>query len=494
MKKRNKCILLALIISALVLLFSCETTPAPQIEGLETASSFMKSNVSSISMHKLDNGMTVIIKKQPSNRIYSMRVMYNGGVAMLPQGKDGIETLTLAMMLRGSKKYSYDDITKISFEHSSAMTSGTGLDMSWLSLNTIDKYWNTMLDVFTDSILNPVFDEEQFKLVKHNANMQLQKEMTDPYEFTVTQLHKNIHKGHPYGMEARGTEESIANMNIADLKNWHADKLTADRMFIVAVGNFKPSKLVAELNKTLGKIPVKENPIPEIKPFEIKQNLYTEEFAGSDGIGYIRGDYVIPPSNTKDFTTLQLAYGILGDLLFSIVRTDHAACYSVWANAHGYKAPYGSLVVFKTDQPANAKRYYDEAIAVLASGKTMNIKGQSVTGGEGHVSKASGPRYAPIEESLDSYKAKFVNGFFGDQLTNADLASQIAASYAYFGNPYEYLRFIDKINSITPKDITRVVNQYIVNGQISWIVVSDKASLSKLDKSQFMKFTGKVEK
>lgn len=48
----------------IVLLFSCKTTPpAPKIEGLENASSFMKSNVPLISEHTLDNGVKVILKK-----------------------------------------------------------------------------------------------------------------------------------------------------------------------------------------------------------------------------------------------------------------------------------------------------------------------------------------------------------------------------------------------------------------------------------------------
>ena len=67
-------------------------------------------------------------------------------------------------------------------------------------------------------------------------------------------------------------------------------------------------------------------------------------------------------------------------------------------------------------------------------------------------------------------------------------------SQAYYGNPYEYLRMIDKINAITSEDIIRVTNDYMVNGKVSWMVVADSAALSKLDKSKFMKFTGNVKK
>ena len=133
-------------------------------------------------------------------------------------------------------------------------------------------------------------------------------------------------------------------------------------------------------------------------------------------------------------------------------------------------------------------------IAVLASGQTINLKGQGIKSGEGSVTKSSGNTYAPIAENLEAYKSKFINGFFGNQLTNSDAAAQIMYSQAYYGNPYEYLKMIDKINAITSEDIIRVTNDYIVNGKVSWMVVADSATLSKLDKSKFMKFTGNVKK
>ena len=479
----------------IVLLFSCKTTPpAPKIEGLETSSSFMQANIPLISEYSLDNGIKVIVKKQDTNRVFTMSVVYSGGLALIPQGKDGLESLTLSMMLRGSKKYSYEEIKRISSENSSAMSASTGIDLSWLNLTTIDKYWNQMLDVFTDSIMNPVFDEKELELVKKAALMDIKKRMSDPYDFTVTKLHEKIFKDHPYSIEKDGTESSVSTIKIEDLKQWYAEKLTADRMFIVAVGNFNPSSLISQLNKTIGKIPVKQNKIPEVKKLDIKQNLFTEAFEESKGIAYIRGDYIIPPVQSKDFTTLRFTYTILNELLFEIVRTQNAACYSVWTNAHGFNSTYGSLVVFKSDKPTKAKTAFDEAIAVLASGQTINLKGQGIKSGEGSVTKSSGNTYAPIAENLEAYKSKFINGFFGNQLTNSDAAAQIMYSQAYYGNPYEYLRMIDKINAITSEDIIRVTNDYIVNGKVSWMVVADSATLSKLDKSKFMKFTGNVKK
>jgi len=225
---------------------------------------------------------------------------------------------------------------------------------------------------------------------------------------------------------------------------------------------------------------VKGTAIPETGRHEAKQALYLEKFDKSKGVAYVRGDYPIADVRSPDFTTLQLAYSMLDELLFSIVRTDHGACYSVWSRAFGFENPYSSIVVYKTDKPGDVKLWVDEAIAILASGKTMNLKGGT-------------EKYASLTTTIDAYKAKYINAFFSTQQTNAEAATQLATSQMYFGDHLEYLRLIDKIHAIKVEDIIAVVKAYIVDPPTSWIVVSDQATLSKVDTTRFNGFTGKLE-
>ncbi len=122
------------------------------------------------------------------------------------------------------------------------------------------------------------------------------------------------------------------------------------------------------------------------------------------------------------------------------------------------------------------------------------MKAQGIKTNEGTVTESNGPKYAPISENLEAYKAKFINSFYNAQVTNDAIASQIVSSQIYFDNSYEYLKLIDKINAITADDVVKVANEYLTNGKVSWMIVGDKDILSKVEKEKFMKFTGKVEK
>ncbi len=493
MKKNFKFLIIALL--AISMLFSCVSGPkAIEVQGIEKANIFMKANVPLTYEYTLDNGIKVIVKKQATNKVFTMKVVYEGGIAMLPKDKSGIENLTIKAMLRGSKNYSYDDISNISYENSSAMAASVGRDYSEITINTIDKYWDNMLKVFIDAIENPIFDQQQVNLVKYDVLQEIHETKSKPMSVTTDKLHEKTFKDHPYSGDVQGTIESIKAITIDDIKKWHSEKLTADRMMIVAVGDFNVKKLISQLNETFGKLPVKGVKVPTFPKLKIPQACYTEVFPASKGIAYIRGDYEIPELKSKDFATLQFAYNILGGMLFEIVRTQNAACYSVGAFPNGFKASYGSTIVFKSDKPTLAKLSTDEAIAILASGETIDPKSQGITTSEGNVTGATKIKYAPLAETIDTYKAKFINAFYSDQVTNATTAVQIARSQIYFDNSYEYLKFIDDVNAITAKDVIRVVNKYLVNGEVSWMILGDKGILSKVKKNKFMKFTGKVKK
>lgn len=465
------CALVCLTVLAGTGLLSCASTASRR------SPDFAERHLQTIEQHTLANGIPVIIKKNPANRVYNLKVVFDGGVRMISPAEAGIESLTLALMSRGSEKYSFDDITHLAYQMSSGISAGAvGYDFASFDLNTIDKYWGEMFPVFADCLLNPAFDAAEFEQLKSEALIKLQNESQDAYTVAVNNLNTNFFGGHPYEANFGGTIESISSLTRENVLAFYRERLKADRMFVVAVGNFDSAELLADLEKTLGTLPRVaggKKALPDLKPAPA---VHLVPFEQSEGIAYVRANFPIAHVSHPDFVRLQLAFSMLNELLFDIVRTEHGACYSVWSNAHGFDATYGSLVVYKTDQPENVKYWVDEAIAILASGQSKNI-----AGGDAAV--------APLAETIEAYKAKYINGFFSAQQTNGQMAAQLASSYIYFGDYAEYLRLIGKIRDITPEDIVRVIDTYVVDAPMTWIILADTPTLQKVDTAPYKKFT-----
>ncbi len=162
---------------------------------------------------------------------------------------------------------------------------------------------------------------------------------------------------------------------------------------------------------------------------------------------------------------------------------------------HGFTATYGDITVYKTATPGKVKPLIDQAIAVLASGKSMGGNVTRLRRGQGRHRKRRGGQgsgFVPIADALPFYKASFLSQFYSGQQTNTTIASQIASSIIYNGDYRDYLLIIDRINAVTADDVVRVTKKYLINNPTLWIVLGDPALLTDVKKDDFMKFTADI--
>ncbi len=263
----------------------------------------------------------------------------------------------------------------------------------------------------------------------------------------------------------------------------------------MAVGNFDPATLVPRLNETFGALPVSAPTRPAVPSFEgrITPDLLVVPFPRSEGLAYVRGAFAMPDPGSPDYAVSLLAFDLLNDILFEIVRTRNGAAYGADASVDGGAASYGDITIFRTTVPGKVKKLIDESIAVLTSGKSLSGKVNASAagkGGLGSAAEASASVFVPVADALPFYKLKFITEFFSGQQTNREIASQIAGSLYYHGDYRHYLLLIDRINAVTADDVVRVARTWLVNNPTVWIALGDPALLKGVNKEDFVGAAG----
>jgi predicted Zn-dependent peptidase len=188
-----------------------------------------------------------------------------------------------------------------------------------------------------------------------------------------------------------------------------------------------------------------------------------------------------------------MAFNLLNDVLFEIVRTRNGASYGASVTMHGFTASYGDITIYKTTVPGKVKPLVDQAISVLASGKSMggNVNASAAgKSGIGTAAEVQASPFIPIADALPFYKAEFVTQFYSGQETNTSIASQIASSLVYHGDYRDYLLVMDRIQAVTADDVVRVTKQYLMGNPVLWIALGDPSLLASVKKDDFLKFTG----
>jgi zinc protease len=457
---------------------------------------FAKENLESFSTATLKNGIPVVIKRSTSNRILTLKAVITGHVSYTPLEKAGLEAVMLTMLTRGSTRYTYADIQRMTFETSSDFVPRYGsYDLTSMDLVTIDSYFPRLFPMYADALLHPSWNMEEFPRVVSDFKLQKQQGESDPFSSAAQRLDQKFFSGHPYAASWEGVGDSLDRITLDDLRSYYARAVTAGRLFLIAVGNFDPKTLVPLLDDSFGSLPRAASARPPVPSLlgSVTPDLLVVPFPRSEGLAYVKGQFAMPAPDSPDYAASLVAFDLLDDILFEILRTRNGACYSVEANVDGATAGFGDITVFRTTVPGKVKPLVDEAIGVLASGQSMSgnvtvsAAGKS---GLGSAAAAQAAAFVPIAQALPFYKLKFLTQFYSGQQTNRLIASQIAGSVFYHGDYRHYLLLMDRINAVTGEDVVRVAAKYLVDNPMLWIVLGDPALLKGVTRDDFLKQSG----
>ena len=446
-------------------------------------SDFVKESLGSFATFTLSNGIPVIVRKNDASSVRNLSLVLAGGSLLRTEATAGIESLALSTMARGSTRYSYETIQDLLDETSSPLGASVAFESSAYTLNTLDKYFSRLLPVWADTLIAPAFAAKDFDQVLSDGKLALQSKEQNPWAKTGLVMNAELFKGHPYAATPEGTKESLAATDLAAVKAWYASSFSANRMFVVAVGNYDAAALRKDLEATIGKIPdLKTTLAPKAPPIAkpATGRLVKQEYPQSKGVGYMRGDFAAPNPEDPDFMATNVAMKMLADLLFNVVRDKYGATYSPSSYIRAFGANYGSLTIYKTKVASKVKAYIDEAVATLAAGNCMSV--------DPTLNEGSEPRMT-IQAALPTYKALFLSEYYEKQQTNAAVAGQIAASVITSGDYRSYLLDSDRVRAVSSEAVSAALGKYLLDGKINWVVLGSKDVTVPVDEAAFAGFS-----
>lgn len=397
----------------------------------------------------LKNGIPVYYLKNDKNRVLNLRILVEGGVSLIQEEKAGVEDALFSMFSLGSKSYTYEQIQTMFHEKSASMSGYSRKDFSQFQLNCLDYYFDDLYPVFIDGFLSPSFKQQEFEKLVTNYRQKIQQRKNDPEELLDYTMSKSVYEGHPYSRSTIPDELSIDKLTINDLKEHHAEILNANRIFVVAVGNFDKDVLLTKLNTSLGNLDKKPFVEPIIPKFEIKQVRITEKSAAAENTAFFARTMNFPNMTDDDYEATCIAARMFDEFLFNIVREKYGICYSIGNGSTGAKAMYGMIYASRISDLTNLEPKINEAIQEFSE---LSIK--------------------EINKRLPGFKNSYINSVFSSTVTNSGLGSLITTSKLIKGSPSAYTQTIKKINAVTALDIQSAFTKYWINSPNGFYTVT----------------------
>ncbi len=244
---------------------------------------------------------TILLQPDRSSALIHMGLSFRVGAIYDPPSKAGLASITTSMLLRGTKKKSYQRF----HEKLDELGSKLYLDVNKESIDilgiTLSQNLDAFLALFREAILEPAFLPKELKKVLQQRKSMLQDELDTDGDIAARRFQEYFLHGHPYGRSTSGSLESLEQITAADVRTFYK-KCSSRIAIFAATGDFERKQMHAIGTKLLNDLPslaVDSIQVPTPDWNKGVQTLFLEKpgctqsqiYMGTPGIAYSSPHY-----------------------------------------------------------------------------------------------------------------------------------------------------------------------------------------------------------
>lgn len=417
--------------------------PAELADGEDTAGELRR--VGGVVRAVLKNGLTVLVKENPSNPTFALAGLVRAGDAASPPGSPHLAQLTAEALVRGTAKRSKLEIAQALEGVGASLEYEPDAEIVQINARGLARDFNRVLDLLAETITEPAFPVEEVEKLKRETIADLQQEEDQTYVKGRRSMMQALYpKGHPYFVYDHADDvAAVKAVDGASLKAFHAAKYGPDSTALVVVGAVTAREVVEKVDRRLGAWQPVRTPLPAIPDVALRaepgrQVVFVPEKPNVDLFLAHQGGV---KRTDADYYPAQLANFALGGAasarLFKEIRDRLGLTYGVYsrlAASHGR----GPIYIWLTVNPTNVEKAFESARDLVRRFADQGLSD------------------AELRAAKDTLVGRYRVGL----ATNVGVASALA-SFENFGLGPEYLEeHARKFEAVALVDANRVARQY----------------------------------
>jgi zinc protease len=190
--------------------------------------------------------------------LVSFRILFMTGSAADPQGKEGVASLTAAMLAEGgSRTKTYSEITDAMYPIATSFSWQVDKEMTVFSgtahVDNLDKYYSLIRQM----LLDPGFREDDFSRIREDAINYLKTSLRggNDEELGKEVLYTMIYPSeHPYGHQNRGAVSALEKLTLKDVHDFYVANYTRANLVIGLAGGY-PEAFPKQIDADFAKLP-----------------------------------------------------------------------------------------------------------------------------------------------------------------------------------------------------------------------------------------------
>jgi len=357
--------------------------------------------------------------------LIAMEYAFGSGATQDPVDKPGVGNLVADLLDEGSGELDSRTFHERLDRRAIQLSFTSTRDYFRGSLRMLKDTRDEAFELLRTSLTSPHFDSADVERIRAQVISGLRRDTANPTALAGRKFLEVAFGDHPYGRQANGTLESVAKIDVADLKDYVRRVLARDTLKIAVVGDVDPATLGQLLDKTFGGLPAKASlvPVPDIAPAKPPQRAFIpldvpQTVVTFGGPGFMRHD----PNFMAAYVVNHILGGSgLSSRLYHEVREKRGLAYSV----------YESLLWMD-----------HSAVFVGNTGTRADRAGETVDAIDKEIRRMA--ENGPTQQELDEAKSYLK----GSQMLALDTSAKLASALLQYQLDRLPIDYIEKRNAI----------------------------------------------
>ena len=205
-----------------------------------------------VSIYRLDNGMEVLLIKNPGLPMTGANMVVKVGSAYETFASSGMSHMLEHLLFNGTssrtQKELYDDTDSIG-GYNNANTSNYFTNYMMV---TPSENFEKGLEIQADMLFNSILPRKKFKKEKGIVLEEISKSLAEPDEQLNRNLISIIFKGHALSLPTLGTYSTIKSMSRDDVYKFYKNNYVPNNMILSVVGDFNTKEMMGVVNRIYG--------------------------------------------------------------------------------------------------------------------------------------------------------------------------------------------------------------------------------------------------
>jgi len=407
----------------------------------------------------LDNGMVLLLSERHELPVVNVNMAIRAGGLNEPADKPGLAELTASLLTQGTENRSAGQISsEIDFIGGSLGVSG-GDDFVTASLRVLSKDIRTGLDLLSDVLLHPVFDQKEIDRQVKETLASIRQQKDEPEVIAREAFSKAVFGRHPYGTVSEDVAGFLRKVKRSDVVDFYGKQYGPNAAVMAVVGDITETdavSLVKEYFKGWKRTTdsPKDHPAPPVIEHRVIRKLDKKITQANIAIGQVGIRREDPDYYAVSVMNYILGGGGFSSRLMDNIRDNRGLAYDVHSLFLAQKEP-GAFRVWTQTKNGSA----NEAIAEIFK-ELKRIRTKPVS-----------------DKELADAKAYLTGSFPLRMDTSAKIAGILTAvEFYHLGLDYPE-RYPDLINGVTKEDILRVARKHIDPDRMVIVVLGDQEQI-----------------